>query len=264
MIVRLLGSTAVLAGVIAPSVRTPVASTLHYKIATTSTQEVDLTALGGPKQSTTTNVAGFMTVTLVDSAGGKTIHVVIDSISPDSATRAQIPAAVLDTVKGATFHGYVDSKGSLGDFKTVKGGGALASQLSGQLDELFPKIASSAKVGDTWSDSTDRKREIGGGSIQVRRVVNYKASSNETVAGAKALKVDAAFSASQAGTQETPGGTADIQGTSSGTASYLVNEGGAVVSGTRTETVKLLVAIAQAPSPIPVTQTSTSTISVVK
>lgn len=264
MIVRVFGAVALLGGVVDPAPKLPASTTVHYRIQTTSAQEVDLTALGGPKQSTNTMVAGYLTVTLTDTTGGKTVHVVVDSIVPDSATRAQIPPTVLDSVKGATFHGLADAKGSLGDFKAMKGGGALAAQLASQLDELFPVVTPGAKVGDTWSDSTEKKREIGGGSLTVRRLVNYKASASEVVSGTKALKVDAAFSASQAGTQETPNGTADIQGTSTGTATFFVSDAGVVMGGSREETVKLTVAIAQAPEPIPVQQTSKSTITVVK
>src|SRR5258708_3270980 len=55
-------------------------TTTKYRIDQSLTQEIDATAAGGAKQRIAFSTSSFVTVTLADSAGGKTMRVVVDSM----------------------------------------------------------------------------------------------------------------------------------------------------------------------------------------
>src|SRR3954463_5133943 len=125
-------------------------STVKYRIDQSLTQEMDATAAGGAKQRIAFSTSSFVTVTLADSAGGKAIRVVVDSMRGDSAT--PIPAAVLDSARGAEFRGFVQKSGKLTGLEPAGGAGA-AAQVQGLLSDFFPWTRPSLKIGESWSDT---------------------------------------------------------------------------------------------------------------
>ena len=73
----------------------------RYKIAQQTEQEVDLSAMGGGKQASRFGTALYVTLTVGDTTGGRTLHVVFDSMDaylPAAALRVQ--AAVVNVVCG--------------------------------------------------------------------------------------------------------------------------------------------------------------------
>src|SRR3954471_22532519 len=122
-----------------------------YRIDQALTQEIDATAAGGAKQKMAFSTSSFVTVSLADSAGGKIIRVVVDSLRGDSAV--PIPRAVLDSARGAEFHGYVEKSGKPSGLEPTKANPA-AVQVQGLLSDFFPWIKAGMKVGDSWSDTT--------------------------------------------------------------------------------------------------------------
>lgn len=239
----------------------PGTMTTKYRIDQLLQQEIDATSTGGPKQSMSANLAAFVTITLADTAGGRTMHVVLDSMVTDSGS--PIPPAVLDSAKGTSFHGVVSPTGRISNFKAKKPGLA-AAQLQGVLAEFYPLTRAGAKVGDGWTDTTETTNDVTGGSVRTRRVTNYTAAATEMRDGTKSLKIDAAFSASLNGTQKTPGGPAKIEGTGSGSGSYYVGTDGRYLGGMTAQTSSLSVSGAFAPAPIPISIKQTTTITPIK
>src|SRR5919112_2565433 len=84
-------------------------STVKYRIDQSLTQEMDATAAGGAKQRIAFSTTSFVTVTLSDSAGGKALRLVVDSIRGDSAT--PISPGVLDSARGVEFRGFLEKSG---------------------------------------------------------------------------------------------------------------------------------------------------------
>ena len=84
-------------------------TTTKYRIDQSLTQEIDATVAGGAKQRIAFSTSSFVTVVLADSAGGKAIKLVVDSVRGDSAT--PIPATVLDSARGTEFRGFVEKSG---------------------------------------------------------------------------------------------------------------------------------------------------------
>jgi len=256
-----LSVVALAAGALAAPLNPTAPQTIHYKIDQSSSQEVDATAAGGPKQTISTHLAAYVTVTLTDTTGGRTAHVVVDSVRTD--TGSVIPQAMLDSMKGSAYHGLLGANGKVGAFKPMKENDA-NSPITGMLNGFFPRVKAGVKSGDAWTDTSEVNNAVPNGQLTKRTVTNYKAGASEPREGAKATRIDAAFSSSLAGSQETPGGTATIEGTGTGTATQYVAPDGRYLGGTSSETSQLSVSGAFAPAPIPVHIKQTTTVTVVK
>ena len=225
-------------------------SQMKYRIDQFLTQEIDASAAGGAKQKLAFRTSSFVTVSLSDSAGGKSLKVVLDSVKADSA--APIPAAVLDSVRGAEFHGFVDRRGKPSGLEPT-GKMAAAAQIQGLLSDFFPWTKSGLKVGDSWSDTTAKTNATGADSITLSRVSAYKAAASETRGSGKAIRVTQAFTSSVAGTQPTPNGPAHIEGTGSGKGSYYLSPDGRYLGGSWEQQSALKISGSFAPQPLPVT-----------
>jgi hypothetical protein len=221
-----------------------------YRIDQTLSQEIDATAAGGAKQKIGFRTSSFVTVTLADSAGGKVMRVVIDSLRGDSAT--PIPAAVLDSAKGAEFHGFVQKSGKPTGLEPVTATPAV-HQVQGLLSDFFPWTRPGLKVGDSWTDTTAKTNGEGADSVTVRRVSAYKAAATETRQARKAVRITEDFTSSVAGTQPTPNGPAKIEGTATGTGSYYVGADGLYLGGDWQQQSSLRISGSFAPQPLPIT-----------
>jgi hypothetical protein len=225
-------------------------STVKYRIDQSLTQEMDATAAGGAKQRIAFSTSSFVTVTLADSAGGKAIRVVVDSVRGDSAT--PIPATVLDSARGSEFRGFLTKSGKPSGLKPVTNAPA-ATQIQGLLSDFFPWTRPGLKVGDSWADTTAKTSATGSDSVTVRRVSAYKAAASETRESRKAVRVTEDFTSSVAGTQPTPNGPAHIEGSGSGNGFYFVSPDGRYLGGSWQQQSALKVSGSFAPQPLPVT-----------
>jgi hypothetical protein len=224
--------------------------TTKYRIDQSLSQEIDATAAGGAKQSISFTTSSFITVTLADSAGGKVMTVRVDSLRGDSAT--PIPAAVLDSARGAEFHGFVERSGKPLGLEPASNASA-AAQIQGLLSDFFPWVKTGLKVGDSWADTTAKVNGVGADSVTVRRVSSYKASGNETRGSRKAVRITEDFTSSVAGTQPTPNGPARIEGTGSGKGSYYVGTDGRYLGGDWQQQSSLKISGSFASEPLPIT-----------
>lgn len=249
MLPRSAGFTALAAVLVIPA-SDLAPTTTKYRIDQSLTQDVDATAAGGAKQSISFTTSSFITVTLADSAGGKAMRVVVDSVRGDSAT--PIPAAVLDSARGAEFHGFVEKSGKPLGLEPTTGTSA-ATQIQGLLSDFFPWIRSGVKVGDSWADTTAKVNGVGADSVTVRRVSAYKAAANEIRGTRKAVRITEDFTSSVAGTQPTPSGPAQIEGSGSGKAAYYVGSDGRYLGGDWQQQSSLKVSGSFAPQPLPIT-----------
>jgi hypothetical protein len=224
--------------------------TIKYRIDQSLTQEMDATAAGGAKQRLAFSTSSFVTVTLADSAGGKAIRVVVDSVRGDSAT--PIPPPVLDSARGAEFRGFLAKSGKPSGLKPATNVPA-AIQIQGLLSDFFPWTRPGLKVGDSWADTTAKTTASGNDSVTVRRVSAYKAAASDPKESRKAVRVTEAFTSSVAGTQPTPNGPAHIEGTGSGNGSYYVSPDGRYLGGSWQQQSALQISGSFAPQPVPVT-----------
>jgi hypothetical protein len=250
MLPRSAGFTALAAAVLVLPISDSAPTTTKYRVDQSLSQEIDATAAGGARQSISFTTSSFITVSLADSAGGKAMRVVVDSVRGDSAT--PIPAAVLDSARGAEFHGFVEKSGKPLGLEPITGTSA-AAQIQGLLSDFFPWIRAGLKVGDSWADTTAKVNGVGADSVTVRRVSAYKASANETRGTRKAVRITEDFTSSVAGTQPTPSGPARIEGSGSGKGSYYVGSDGRYLGGDWQQQSSLKISGSFAPEPLPIT-----------
>lgn len=236
-------------------------TTTHYRVDQTIEQVLDASAIGGSEQRQRFTVSTYLTITLNDSAGGRALHAVVDSMRGDSTT--PVPQAVLDSARGIALHGFVAAGGRLDTIAPVHES-PLAPQLTGVVRQLFPKVRSGVKVGDGWADTTESTSPAGGGSMAIKRITNYKATGSEARNGVKATKIETTFTASVNGTQQTPNGPANIEGTGTGNEAYYLGPDGLYLGGTSTQNSKLTISGKFAPKPLPVTLTESFTVSTLK
>ncbi len=235
-------------------------TTARYRVDQTIEQMVDASALGGGEQRQRFTVSTYLTVTLTDTTGGKTVHAVVDSMRGDSTT--PVPKAVLDSARGVALHGFVATGGRLDEVRPVRQT-ALAPQLTGAVRQLFPRVRPGVKAGDGWTDTTESAAPGDGGSMAIRRITTYKATGGDAQSGVKTTKIESQFTASVSGTQQTPNGPANIEGTGSGNEAFLLTPDGRYVSGTSTQNSKLTIS-GVGPKPLPVTLTESFTVSALK
>jgi hypothetical protein len=236
-------------------------SVTKYRIDQSLIQEIDATGAGGAKQKISFRTSSFVTVTLADSAGGKVIKVVLDSLRGDSTV--PIPAAVLDSARGAVFHGYLQKSGKPSGLEPVSGTPA-ATQIQGLLSDFFPWVKVGLKVGDSWADTTAKTSTTGNDTVTVRRVSAYKAASTETRNATKAVRITEDFTSSVAGTQPTPNGSARIEGTGSGKGSYYLGTDGRYLGGDWQQQSSLQISGAFAKQPLPITIVQKTTVTALR
>lgn len=236
-------------------------STTKYRIDQSLSQEIDATAAGGAKQKIAFTTRSFVTVTLADSAGGKSIRVVVDSIRGDSAT--PIPAPVLDSARGSVFRGFLDKSGRPTGLEPA-GGSPAGTQIQGLLSDFFPWVKPRLKVGESWADTTSKTNGTGADSLTMQRVSAYKATAGETHASRKAVRVTQEYTSSVAGTQPTPNGPAHIEGTGRGTGFYFVGTDGRYLGGSWQQQSSLTISGSFATQPLPITISQKTTVSTLK
>jgi hypothetical protein len=229
--------------------------TVKYRVDQSLTQEVEPAAGSTERQVLRFSTTTFVTVTLSDSAGGRTMRVVIDSMKGDSTT--PIPAAVMDSARGGEFRAFVDRSGKPSPL-TATGSSPAAAQVQGLLADFFPWVRPGFKVGDAWADTSVNTTGAGSDTVTVRRVTNYKAGPTRDPKQPKAVTITADHVSKVAGTQPTPQGPATIEGTGSGTGTYSVSPDGGYLGGEwqLQSALKLSGTFAKEPVPITVTQTT--------
>jgi hypothetical protein len=230
--------------------RAPV--TARYRVDQTLTQNMDASAAGKGKQTISFSTATFLTLTFTDSADGRSVRMVVDSMRGDSM--APIPAAVFDSAKGAEFHAFLSAAGKLSDLEAVNGTPA-ALRVQGFLTDFFPWVKVGVKAGEQWADSSAKATTDGTDSVVVKRVTTYRVVGKDTRESRKALRVSSEYKSTVAGTQPTPNGPARIEGSGKGTGIYFVSPEGLYLGGDWQLHSALTISGAFANEPVPITIT---------
>jgi hypothetical protein len=227
------------------------ASTTRYHIESKNDVTVDLSGLGMPSQQQSVGLSSWVALTLSDSGGGHVVHVVVDSVRYSGT--APIPQASFDSAKGGTVHGFVASDGRVKGLASKPAENLAMAEIQGVINAMFPRIKGGARTGDAWVDTTEITNTVGGSNTKVRYLITYTAGGSESVGGVAAMKLSAASQMTISGTVENPmAGTMEIEGTGSGTSSFLMGGDGRFLGGTTSSTLDQKMKMAMSPSPIPV------------
>lgn len=260
MVARFFACTAVAALAAAtPASLAPV--TAKYRVDQTLTQDIDASAAGKGKQSISFTTSSFVTLTLTDSTGGKSVRIVVDSMRGDSS--APVPTAVFDSAKGAEFHAFLSASGKLSELESVNVSDA-AARVQGFISDFFPWVKVGVRTGEQWADTSAKTTTDGTDSVVVKRITAYRVMGNETRDARKAVRIASEYTSTVAGTQPTPNGPARIEGGGKGTGTYFVSPEGLYLGGDWQLRSALTIAGAFANEPLPITITQTTKVTALK
>jgi hypothetical protein len=259
MVARFVACSA-LAALAAAHPTAPRPRTAKYRVDQTTTQQIDATAAGKGKESISFSTSSFVTLTLTDSTGGKSVRIVVDSMRGDSAT--PIPPAVFDSARGAEYHAFLASTGRFSELEAVNVSEA-AARVQGFLTDFFPWVKAGAKEGEQWGDTTSKATMYGSDTVVVRRVTNYRVAGKDRRDARKAMRVTSEYRSTVAGTQPTPNGPARIDGQGKGTGAYLVTSDGVYLGGDWQLESALTIAGSFSNEPLPITITQTTKVTAI-
>jgi len=254
MVARFFACTALAAVTAAnPATRAPV--TARYRVDQTLTQDIDASAAGKGKQSIGFTTSSFLTLTLTDSVGGKSVRIVVDSMRGDSTT--PVPAAVFDSARGAEFHAFLSTAGKLSEFESVNVSDA-AARVQGFISDFFPWVKAGVKPGERWADTSSKTTTDGTDSVVVKRVTSYRVVGKETRGRRKAVRIASEYASNVVGSQPTPNGPARVEGSGKGSGTYFVSPDGLYLGGDWQLQSALTLSGAFANEPLPITITQTT------
>jgi hypothetical protein len=229
-------------------------ATMRYKVDVTVKQSVDLTPMGQGVMDSDINAAVWVVVTMADTTGGQTAHVVIDSMTVEATgmAGAQFPQEAVNGARGASFHAYiVDGKVKGTPELSVSDNMAVMVLGSPALSALFIGMPAGKKIGDTWADTTNTTSTAENG-MSGQSVVEWKVVGMDGDAYVVAGTSTGTVSGEQQGQQ--------ISGTVEGTTEATTTTGGPAKAATVKTTQAMEVLVPQAPDVIRVQSTSSAVV----
>lgn len=234
----------------------------RYRIEQRLESRIDLSAFGAGEQVQTQSFVWFATMSYSDSAGGRVVHAILDSVQADFGA-VPVPQSSIDSARGSTFHGYLNAWGKMTSLTALKTS-TMGATFESVLRNFHPRRKPGAKQGDGWTDTLDFEVKSPQGNVNIVTVSNYVLGGQEGWEGGRATRLDAAFSTAQSGTVETPAGPADMQGKGTGTGVHYLGADGRYLGGTATSKGESTISGSFAPSAIPVKQTYDIKVTVIK
>lgn len=212
---------------------TGAAETLRYRIQQQIDQVVDLSAMGQPEQTLSAGYDVFLTLQVTDSADGKAVQAVVDSVVAGPGGDNPALSGMLNAFKDLRGAGFVTAEGEAEGFVDVDS--ARGPQLRGLVDGLFPKLKPGARAGDSWSDTLSTTDTAPTGITTRNAVTNHMAAAGE----GGALRVTSKSAYSLSGTVQ---GGIPLEGKGSSTAEVHVAPSGWVLSAKSDDQSDLLIA----------------------
>jgi len=233
----------------------PSATVDHYSFKYNAQTVTDMSAFGQAPQEASVELSGGLTVTVEAGADGRTATVVLDSMigNGQGPQWGMLQGAIAQAV-GATWSGHFDEKGRLVDL-TADRENIMVEQFEGAvLSFLYPAFQQGAKVGDTWTDTSDVHRTTSQGPQHTVTATAYEVVEPGSIHGNDYLRVSSDFTSNITIQQESQG--LEITGTATGKGGYLMSADGRSLGATREASVDLMVDGATLPEPIPVSVTT--------
>lgn len=231
----------------------------RYRIEVKAQQEVDMSAMGGAKQTSDIGVIGFVTVTMSDTAGGQVAHIAVDSVVIPAGI--ELPPQLGDAVgaaKGVSFHGYIID-GKVKDGLKPSAQNPLVALLAGAVENFFPGLRTTAKVGDSWVDTVKTDKSAEGSKQSSTTMLNWKVSGGTMAA----LTYDATTTGTMMSEGPSPNGKQTINAKISGTRSLTGPAIGPMQKGVIKAMQDLIVSIEGMAEGIPVSATTEVTFSII-
>ena len=231
------------------------AGSKQYRLELKTTVVQDLTVAGQGEQRQDFTTTAYVTMSATDSARGQVLTMVLDSLLPGEGS--PIPDSAAKSASGQKWRGFRSGTGKVRDLK-LEGDSPIAAAVEPALIDLIPPMKPGTP--DTsWTDTTDTDNN----GISVRTVTNFQ-TTTEMFKGAKVTRLAGAFSSAMTGQQQSPQGLLNLEGTGSGTNTWLVGADGYSLTATHSANQKISITVPTLPEPIPVTVTTEGTATLVQ
>lgn len=240
----------------------PAPAPMRYRIEQKSENRLDLSAFGQPEQVQNSAFAWYITISYTDSAGGAVIHAVLDSLQVDLGEMPSTQASI-DSATGTIYHGFATAGRKVQQLAASKPS-LYGAQFEAILRSFHPAWRPSAKSGDKWTDTLDVKLDTPSIKTESRSVRSYTMAGAASWEGSQASQLDVTFEETSSGTLETPAGTAQLAGKTTGNGTWYVGGDGRYLGGKSSSTGDGTVTVAVAPSAIPIKSTTTTSVSLIK
>jgi hypothetical protein len=240
------------------------AVTLRYRLDSKTEQTIDASAIGAGRQQSATDRSAFLRVTVMDSAGGKAFHFLLDSIVHRGSDVPTGTVATSDSARGKRWTAFMAPDGNVSLQDRAENAGALGLAIEGQLEDFFPRLTTVVRPGEQWTASTERSQRVPNGALLVKRATRFSAVAGAAWDGVRADRVDLSFSTTTSGSQKFGGTPATVDGKSTGTGSAYLTAAGIYVGGVRTEKTERRLLLAGAPAPVTIQAESSSSVSLLR
>jgi len=174
-------------------------------------------------------------------------------------------ASLLQGLKGAWVHGYLDSEGHPRNLVASNDTSDVLSQLTTSLHTFYPRLKPGFKQGDAWLDTTEVASKSSTQQTKTRVITSYTAGAEESVGAQKARRIETTHSSSVTGKIQNPmAGEMELESSESGNATYFVTADGRFMGGSLTANGTAKVSSAMLPEPIPIKLSRKSTVTVLE
>lgn len=245
-----------------PAEGAPARATAQYRIEQRTESRIDLSAFGAPEQVQNTAHAWYLTVSYTDSAGGAALVATLDSLQVDLGTNP-VTQQSIDSAAGTIYRGFVGATRQIQSMSASKHS-TFGAQFEAVLHSFHPAFKPDAQTGDTWVDTLNVKLNTPSIKTTSQSIRNYRLTGTEVRSGVEAFRVEVSFTERSSGTLETPGGPAELEGTTQGRGTAFFGPGGQYLGGQSGSTGEGNITIATAPSAIPVKTTTSTTVTLVR
>jgi hypothetical protein len=196
---------------------------------------------------------------LTPASGGLTARWVLDSIVVAAADPLGPPET--GTARGTTFSAMVGENGSTGQVDVDRERTELLDAVGERLQGLLPRLpAGGARIGASWTDTTEHGRRAGGIAVTARTVGRRRAAGWTTWAGAPALEIVSEGDYILTGRGEHAGQEVELEGTGRRHARHYLDPSGRLLGAIGSDSVTLEVRLVAGGLVIPIRQWSADTV----
>jgi hypothetical protein len=196
--------------------------------------------VNGAEQTADVNSYWRFDATISDSDSGRTVEIVHDSLSIQSAPQADSDFSAL---YGKPVTVRMDERGEVMEVILPDSipESAARLDLASTYRGFYPVLpAEPVSEGGGWTDTMNLRTNQNGLDMTIQRINHYTASGNAEYAGQTALKIDYTSEVAIEGSGTQQGADISLSGTGTGTGSfYFLPEPGVYLGGTETGEMKM-------------------------
>jgi hypothetical protein len=196
--------------------------------------------VSGAEQTADVNSYWRFDATMSESDGGRTVEIVHDSLSIQSAPQADSDFSAL---YGQPVTVMMDERGAVTDVILPDSIPPAAARLdlASTYRGFYPVLpAEPVSEGGGWTDTMNLKTNQSGLDMTIQRINHYTARGNAEYAGHTALQVDFTSEVAIEGSGSQQGADISLSGTGTGTGSfYFLADPGVYLGGTETGEMKM-------------------------